>query len=319
MYPTQLKPNEYNPIYVEKNMDQYVVSKMSSESFITPLRIMPKNKDEKIKTQIDYLEQRIYSPKPKENYQIPTPQIFPNQKQPQNYFLEPPLINNLPLKYYPPTYSNYVDYSKNRNKDSISDYQPNYYPQPIDNPIGDYNFVKTQNYNFNPNINYNVSNIQNNYSNVNLNDNNYYDRNNIDFKSGNYQQKMDDFSIKSTDEKNRLNYGIQYQNSQNNILNSQYLQNNNTMMSNSQNYDNNYNMHQQIINNSNQNQNKIQNPQIIQNKINIPNQELIRNQEIIDDSSRIRIGNPAQLYSEFKQSGRINENKNVFGSKNYYY
>jgi len=319
MYPNQLKPNEYNPFYVEKNMDQYVVSKMSSESFITPLRIMPKNKDEKIKTQINYLEQRIYSPPPKENYQIPTPHIFPNQKQPQNYFLEPPLINDLPLKYYPPTYSNYVDYSKNRSKNSFSEYEPNYYPQPIDNPIGDYNFVKTQNYNFNPNINYNESNIQNNYNNVNLNENNIYNKNNIDFKLGNYQQKMDDFSIKSIDRRNRFNQGIQYQNNQNKI---QYNQ---TMNSNSQNFENNYNINQQTINNNSiQNQNKIQNyeiqnPQIIQNKITIPNQDLIRNQEIKDDSSRIIIGNPAQLYSEFKQSGRINENKNVYFSKNYYY
>ena len=50
MYPTQLKPNEYNPLYVEKNMDQYVRSKMSSESFITPLRVIPQNKDDKMNT-----------------------------------------------------------------------------------------------------------------------------------------------------------------------------------------------------------------------------------------------------------------------------
>ena len=220
MYPNQLKPNEYNPFYVEKNMDQYVVSKMSSESFITPLRIMPKNKDEKIKTQINYLEQRIYSPPPKENYQIPTPHIFPNQKQPQNYFLEPPLVNQLPLKYYPPTYSNVIDYSKNRPKDYFPDYEPNYYPQPIDNGIGDYNFVNQQNYTLNNN-NYNNDNYKmnegynfdynNNYSgNVHFNvvgNGNGNLNNNIDLKNGYYQQKMDDFSIKSKNDPRNYNQG----------------------------------------------------------------------------------------------------------------
>jgi len=50
----QIIYKEYNPVYVEKNMDDYVRSKMSSESFITPLRPMPNNKDEKIITQITY-------------------------------------------------------------------------------------------------------------------------------------------------------------------------------------------------------------------------------------------------------------------------
>ena len=221
----QIIYKEYNPVYVEKNMDDYVRSKMSSESFITPLRPMPNNKDEKIITQINYLEQRIYSPPPKESYQIPTPKIFPNQKQPQNYFLDPPLVNQLPLKYYPPTYSNVIDYSKNRPKDYFPDYEPNYYPQPIDNAIGDYNFVNQQNYNLNNNNYYN-----DNYSNYNMkevsnfennNINNYSGNvhfnvvgngkgnlsNNIDLKSGYYQQKMDDFSIKSKNDPRNFNQG----------------------------------------------------------------------------------------------------------------
>ena len=112
MKPNEISYNIYNPLYVEKNMDQYVRSKMSSESFITPLRVIPQNKDDKIRNQINYLEQRIYSPPPKESYQSPPQQVYQNQRQPQNYFLDPPFTNQLPLKYYPPTYSNVVDIVK---------------------------------------------------------------------------------------------------------------------------------------------------------------------------------------------------------------
>ena len=215
MKPNEISYNIYNPLYVEKNMDQYVRSKMSSESFITPLRVIPQNKDDKIRNQINYLEQRIYSPPPKESYQSPPQQVYQNQRQPQNYFLDPPFTNQLPLKYYPPTYSNVVDYSKNRPKQFFPEYEPNYYPQPIDNAIGDYTFVNQQNYNINNNNNSNFNqnyhyddgrnnNIYRESNNVNINVNERNFNNDNNFRKGFYQQKIDDFSIQSNNEKNRI-------------------------------------------------------------------------------------------------------------------